>query len=245
MNNMKSGNTCFFNTLYIQYIEDIGQNSFFNYDLKYPIIYNVKNGYFQVNELILKNLNQSIKSSVYAFKDGILEEENQVSKDDDDIEVDYTVYSNYDVTFNKNQAISLILDLYSSDDDKSEYNDIYSYNVDLLSGNQILIKDIFRPGIDYLKLVADFVNFKISQNPKSYYPNINIAIPDDQSFYLTDKGIVIYFGVDEISNSSNGIPKFLMEFSEFESYINSRFYCSPKNNQTAPSPRTNFRRHFR
>ena len=141
----------------------------------------------------------------------------------------YKVYSNYDITFNKNQVISLILSLTALDNNNPQYNDLYNYNIDLLTGNQILLKDIFRPNVDYLKLVSDFVNFKINQNPTFYYPDASVDIPEDQSFYLTDQGIVIYFGLDEISPAANDIPKFLMEFSNFESYIKPRFYCNAKN----------------
>ncbi len=232
MNNAQANNTCLFNTLYIQYVEDIGQNKYFYYDLKYPVIHNVKNGYFQVNEDILKNLNETINSSVYTFKEGILEEEQQINAantDDSKTKINYRVYSNYDITFNKNHVISLTLHLTAMDNDNLQYNELYSYNIDLLTGNQLLLKDIFRPGVDYLKLVSDFINFGISQNPKSYYPDTVVDIPEDQSFYLTDQGIMIYFGLDEISPAANGIPKFFMEFSNFESYINPRFYCSINN----------------
>lgn len=242
MNNTQSNNTCLFNTLYIQYVEDIGQNKYFYYNLKYPVIHNVKNGYFQVNEDILKNLNETINSSVYSFKQGILEEEQQINAANPDgskAKVNYRVYSNYDITFNKNHVLSLVLHLTAMDDNSTQYDDLYSYNIDLLTGNQLLLKDIFRPGVDYLKLVSDFINFKISQNPKSYYPNNVVDIPEDQSFYLTDQGIMIYFGLDEISPAANGIPKFLMEFSNFESYINPRFYCNMNHNRRIKRPKYN------
>ncbi len=158
MNNTQTNNTCLFNTLYIQYIEDIGQNKYFYYDLKYPVIHNVKNGYFQVNEDILKNLNETIKSSVYTFKQGILEEEQQINASNPDgskAKVNYRVYSNYDITFNKNHVLSLVLHLTAMDDNGTQYDDLYSYNIDLLTGNQLLLKDIFKPGVDYLKLVSD------------------------------------------------------------------------------------------
>lgn len=232
MNYNQVNNTCFFNTLYIQYVEDIGRNEYFYYDLKYPVFYNVKNGYFQVSESILKNLNNTISSSIYDFKQGIFEEEQQINTQNPDgskTKVNYRVYSNYDLTFNKNQVISLILSLTALDNNNPQYNDLYNYNIDLLTGNQLLLKDIFRPNVDYLKLVSDFVNFKINQNPTFYYPDASVDIPEDQSFYLTDQGIVIYFGLDEISPAANDIPKFLMEFSNFESYINPRFYCNAKN----------------
>lgn len=232
MNYNQVNNTCFFNTLYIQYVEDIGRNEYFYYDLKYPVFYNVKNGYFQVSESILKNLNNTISSSIYDFKQGIFEEEQQINTQNPDgskTKVNYRVYSNYDLTFNKNHVVSFVISLSAFEGNNQQYNDLYNYNIDLLTGNQLLLKDIFRPNVDYLKLVSDFVNFKINQNPTFYYPDASVDIPEDQSFYLTDQGIVIYFGLDEISPAANDIPKFLMEFSNFESYINPRFYCNAKN----------------
>ena len=232
MNYNQVNNTCFFNTLYIQYVEDIGRNEYFYYDLKYPVFYNVKNGYFQVSESILKNLNNTISSSIYDFKQGIFEEEQQINTQNPDgskTKVNYSVYSNYDLTFNKNHVVSFVISLSAFEGNNPQYNDLYNYNIDLLTGNQLLLKDIFRPNVDYLKLVSDFVNFKINQNPTFYYPDVSVDIPEDQSFYLTDQGIVIYFGLDEISPAANDIPKFLMEFSNFESYINPRFYCNAKN----------------
>ena len=232
MNYNQVNNTCFFNTLYIQYVEDIGRNEYFYYDLKYPVFYNVKNGYFQVSESILKNLNNTISSSIYDFKQGIFEEEQQINTQNPDgskTKVNYRVYSNYDLTFNKNHVVSFVISLSAFEGNNPQYNDLYNYNIDLLTGNQLLLKDIFRPNVDYLKSVSDFVNFKINQNPTFYYPDASVDIPEDQSFYLTDQGIVIYFGLDEISPAANDIPKFLMEFSNFESYINPRFYCNAKN----------------
>ena len=232
MNYNQVNNTCFFNTLYIQYVEDIGRNEYFYYDLKYPVFYNVKNGYFQVSESILKNLNNTISSSIYDFKQGIFEEEQQINTQNPDgskTKVNYRVYSNYDLTFNKNHVVSFVISLSAFEGNNPQYNDLYNYNIDLLTGNQLLLKDIFRPNVDYLKLVSDFVKFKINQNPTFYYPDASVDIPEDQSFYLTDQGIVIYFGLDEISPAANDIPKFLMEFSNFESYINPRFYCNAKN----------------
>ena len=229
MNNNPINGACLFNTLYIQYVEDIGQNKYFSYDLKFPVIYNVKNGYFQVNETILKNLNETINSAVYTFKEGILEEEQQINAnypDGSKTKVNYRVYSNYDLTFNKNQVISIVLHLTALEGNDPQYDDLYSYNIDLLTGNQLTLKDLFRPGVDYLKLVTDYVNLQISKNPNNYYSNTVVDIPDDQAFYLTDQGIIIYFGLDEISPAANDVPKFLISFSDFESYINPRFYCN-------------------
>lgn len=229
MNYNQVNDACLFNTLYIQHVEDVGENEYFYYDLKYPAFYNVKNGYFQANENILKNLNTTINSSVHAFKQGLLEEEEQINSNNTNgtnSKVNYRVLSDYNITFNKNQIISLILKIMALDNNNLQYNDLYNYNIDLLTGNQLLLRDIFKPDVDYLKLVSDFVNSKITENPDFYYPDTVVDIPVDQSFYLTDQGIVIYFDLDEVAPSAKGIPKFLMEFPNFDSYINPRFYCN-------------------
>ncbi len=227
MNNLKTNSPCLFNTLYIQYIEDVGKNEFVHYNLKYPIIHNVKNGYFQVKEDILQNLNDSIKSSVYTFKDKI-SKENEM----------YRVFSSYDTTFNKNQAISITLRLMAFGE-TNEFNELYNYNIDLLTGNDIFLKNIFLPNVDYISLVSDFVNFNISKNPENYYENANVTIPEAQAFYITDEGIMIYFAVDEIAPKETGIPKFYMKFSDFESYINPRFYCKSKTNRNSKKSKYN------
>ena len=67
-------------------------------------------------------------------------------------------------------------------------------------------------------------------------------ISDDQAFYLTDDGIVIYFGLDEIAPKEFGIPKFTMEYKKFAPYINPRFYCTPENIYTAMRLNPNYRR---
>lgn len=230
MNLEPTNNTCLFNTLYIQFVEDIGRNEYFYYDLKYPVIYNVKNGYFQVSKNVLNYLNNTIRSDVYTFRDGIYEEEQQLNANVSQKKDSYQVYTDYAITFNKNQVISIILELYAYEGNTSiKYNDLYNYNIDLLTGNRLLLQDIFRPGVNYLKLVSDFINYQIEQNPSAFYPDTVVDIPSDQSFYLTDQGIVVYFALDEIAPQEYGIPKFLLEFKNFESYINPRFYCNIKN----------------
>ena len=50
-----------------------------------------------------------------------------------------------------------------------------------------------------MKLINDYINHKIKQDPTSYYPDTVVEIPEDQAFYLTDTGIYIYFAIDEVS----------------------------------------------
>ena len=98
-----------------------------------------------------------------------------------------------------------------------------------MTGNTLTLKDLFNEGVDYLQLLSQFVNDEIAKTPNLFYENTVVDIPESQAFYITDKGIVIFFGIDEIAKQSAGVPKFLVSFEDFSEYINPRFYCNPQN----------------
>ncbi len=224
---------CIYNLLYIQYNEIFGREEFFYFDLSYPVFYNVKNGYFQVNKGILDNLNKSIYSNVETFRNGLYEEMAQYNKTATENNLPKRVYqvnTSYDITFSKNHILSFVLFLNSiSTNEGPEYEELYSFNIDLLNGNQLTLKDLFIPGVDYINMISNYINNKISQTPTLFYQDTIIDIPDSQAFYITDKGIVLYFTEAEIAPADTGIQKFLISFEEFGQYINPRFYCNPQN----------------
>lgn len=233
MENAQSVTNCIYNILYTQFNEDFGRDNFFSYNLMYPTFYNFKNGYFFVDLNILNNLNSTINSDVYTFKTGLLKEEqdyNNSAVKNALPKRNYKVLSNYAVTFNKNHIISIILSLMGfAGDYGPKYNYLYNYNIDLLSGNKITLKDVFIEKIDYIKVVSDYINYKISQNKDMYYKNTIVEISEDQAFYITDDGIIVYFDVDEIAPEEFGIPKFKIAFNKFAPYINPRFSCLAQN----------------
>ena len=71
---------CIYNLLYVQYNEIFGREEFFYYDLAYPVFYNVKNSYFQVDKQILDNLNKTVYSNINTFRDSLYEEMAQYNK---------------------------------------------------------------------------------------------------------------------------------------------------------------------
>ena len=109
-----------------------------------------------------------------------------------------------------------------------------------------MYEDLYRKAkeqnLDFVK--ADFYRFVTAENGNKelYYKDVVVDIPEDQAFYLTDEGIVIYFGVDEIAPKEFGIPRFTMEYKKFAPYINPRFYCTPENIYTAMRLKSNYRR---
>ncbi|HSQ88512.1 DUF3298 and DUF4163 domain-containing protein [Romboutsia sp.] len=229
----KKPDTCIYNLLYVKFNEDMDRENYFSYSLEYPTFYNFENTYFHVDSNVLNNINSTIKTDVYTFKDGLLEEEkdfNDLASKNNLSKKNYKVFSDYAVTFNKNHILSTTLNLMGFDGDHDPlYNQINNYNFDLLTGNKVYLKDIFNQGVDYIKVITDYVNYKINQNKNWYYENFSIDISDDQAFYLTDDGIVIYFELGEIAPKNFGVPKFKILFDKFAPYINPRFYCIAQN----------------
>ncbi|WP_455542652.1 DUF3298 domain-containing protein [Intestinibacter sp.] len=234
MNEMNANFTgCIYNLLYIQYNEIFGREEFFYFDLAYPVFYNVKNGYFQVDKRILDNLNKTVYSNVETFRNSIYEEMeqyNQTAEQNALPKRSYQVTTDYDITFSKNHILSFILNLDSISNNYGPlYEDVYSFNIDLLTGNNLTLGDLFNENVNYIELLSQFINNEIKKYPELFYENTVIEIPDSQAFYITDKGIVLYFEIDEIAPESAGIPKFLIPFEEFGQYIKPRFYCNPEN----------------
>ncbi len=92
-----------------------------------------------------------------------------------------------------------------------------SYNYNLINGKKLKLSDMFKKDIDYKKIVNEYINHVISQNPDIYFQGEDgfKGIKEDQSFYIENDAIVIYFSLYEIAPYYVGIPKFKMEFDKF------------------------------
>ena len=240
-NNQNNGN-CLYNLIHTQYNENLGVEAFFTYDLAYPVFFNLKSDTPYINPTILNNINSTILLDVNTFKDDMNKEQQEFNNNSINNSLptkNFKARTNFNVTFNKNHVLSVISRLTGFTGELyPEYDDLYNYNYDLLTGNTISLKDVFKDNVNIIEVVSNYINYKIQQQPGMYHTNIKIEIPEDQSFYLTDDGIVIYFGLDEIAPREIGIPKFKMMFSKFAPYINPRFYCEAQN----IGPRRNFRK---
>ena len=99
---------------------------------------------------------------------------------------------------------------------------LQTYNYNLLNGSKLTLKDMFKSGLDYEKIVNNFILQEISKEPELYFKGDEgfKGISKNQSFYIDNDGIVIYFGLYEIAPYYVGIPKFKLKFDEFSKYLN-------------------------
>lgn len=224
--------SCIQNPISIGRNKSVGVNNIFKYYMIYPTIYNIPFSYTKINPSVLQNINNIIYTDIISFRDGLFKQSVEYNKDASKNNLPYLQYiskSNYKLGFNKNYILSIPLLLHGYlGENKSSYEILYNYNYNLATGNKISLSDLFKPDIDYKKLINDYIKSIIANNPDKYYPNTieNIEITDAQSFYLLDKGIVIYFGQDEITPYEQGIPQFIIPFKDFSDYIKDIYLCN-------------------
>lgn len=127
----------------------------------------------------------------------------------------------YKVTLNKENIISLYMDYYQYTGGAHGLTTRISYNFDLKTGNKIKLNNIFKEGYDYKAVIDKEINRQIDEHPEYYFSDKNAfkGIKTNQEFYLTDKGIVIYFQQYEIAPYSSGIREFRIPFSLFKDGI--------------------------
>ena len=134
----------------------------------------------------------------------------------------YELVNEYTITYNHNYFISLYTDTYEFTGGAHGMTYLDTYNYNLLTGDKLTLKDMFKPGVDYKEIVNNFITEEINNNPEIYFKGDEgfKRISENQSFYIDEDGIVIYFGLYEIAPYYVGIPKFKLKFDEFNKYLN-------------------------
>jgi len=88
-----------------------------------------------------------------------------------------------------------------------------AYNIRIKDSKEIKLKDLFEEGYDYKEHINKIIYKEIENNPGMYFIGelgFN-GIDEDQSFYLKEGYIVVFFQQYEIAPYVAGLPEFLVE----------------------------------
>jgi hypothetical protein len=82
----------------------------------------------------------------------------------------------------------------------------------------VVLNEIFTPGYDYCSTINDFIYNKIQANPENFFEGDMgfKGIDKQQSFYIKDGHLVIYFGLYEIAPYAAGIQEFKLPLDSFD-----------------------------
>jgi hypothetical protein len=139
----------------------------------------------------------------------------------------YNATSTYKAAYNQNGLLSITVDYYQFTGGAHGATERKPYNYDLETGKELSLQDLFKAGVNYKEILNREIAAQIKANPEGDYftqPEMGFeTIDDDQPFYLTDGGLVVYFAQYEIAPYVAGIPEFKILFGQLKGSVNPRF----------------------
>ncbi|WP_419878073.1 DUF3298 domain-containing protein [Brevibacillus centrosporus] len=93
-----------------------------------------------------------------------------------------------------------------------------SVSADVDTGKLYALRDLFKPGSDYIKVLSTMIKAQIKQRQIPTLSDFTTIKPD-QDFYLADKTLVIYFQLYEITPYYVGFPMFPISVYDLEPII--------------------------
>ncbi|QCJ41460.1 DUF3298 domain-containing protein [Bacillus sp. S3] len=94
-------------------------------------------------------------------------------------------------------------------------------HINLLNGSMYQLKDLFKPGSPYVKVISDSIRDQMKSNDEFSYlfPDEYHGIKADQLFFISESGLNIYFNPYEIAAFAAGFPTFTISFDELKEII--------------------------
>jgi len=171
---------------------------------------------------IQSSLNSRWETEAMAFKQEIaaeLEQYVKACKEQGYPIRPYEVVTRYQECSNSEGYLSLYVDYYGYTGGAHGFTERRAYNLDLNTGKDLALKDLFRDGFDYKAVLNQVIREQIAAAPGDYFdqPGMGFTtIADDQSYYIADGNLVIYFGLYEIAPYAAGIPEFKIPLSDLK-----------------------------
>jgi hypothetical protein len=152
----------------------------------------------------------------------VLKKKSQVKPIDPNAQLDYSYSGDFSVRFFQKDL--LILELVGYNFPFGAAHGMPSQievPINIKTGSIYVLKDLFKSGSDYVKVLSEIIGKQIAAEEDGYYfPDAYKGISPDQPFYVNNKSLFIYFQPYEIAAFAAGFPTFEIPFLEIDSIIN-------------------------
>ncbi len=135
----------------------------------------------------------------------------------------YESYLVYTITFNKNCLLSFYYDEYIYTGGAHGNTTRFAKTFNLIKGNNIPLSAFFNKNTNYtealIRSITKQAEQRYQENPGFLFEDYKELIKknfNENSFYLTKDGLVIYYGQYEIAPYSSGIVEFVIPYTELE-----------------------------
>ncbi|MGE5422614.1 MAG: DUF3298 and DUF4163 domain-containing protein [Ignavibacteriales bacterium] len=195
----------------------------FTINLKIPVIDGMSNTAQQkeINQIISQDQIKRIKPMKEELANYV-----QFAKENDYPVNPFDLVSDYKVSYNKNDLLSVTATIYQYTGGAHGTTEQVSYNVDLQTGQLLTLKDLFKTNTNYINPINQEIEKQIAAKPEEFFTEDNMGfktIQAKQPFYLTDGGIVVYFQLYEIAPYAAGIKEFKIPVALINTQLNKRF----------------------
>ena len=183
-------------------------------DVKMPALQNTGNSELEarINKQIQKRVDVAVAEADQRAKEYYEAYLETGGTQEQYIPVNLTIQ--YEIKHSDERTVSFVL--YKTETLANAYSEIYCYNIDLVTGQDLTLEALL--GKDYIALVNQQIKQQITertqQDPDAcYFTDEDVtqfaSIAEDQRFYINEKGnVVIVFEKYEIAPGSMGIQEF-------------------------------------
>ncbi|SFB08156.1 MULTISPECIES: WG repeat-containing protein [unclassified Bacillus (in: firmicutes)] len=148
-----------------------------------------------------------------------------VKKIDENAQLESNYVGDFEVPFYKNILVQLKLSAYNYPFGAAHGmpTKIYAH-INLKTGTFYQLKDLFKPGSDYVKVLSDIIALQIKYDEQYSYvfPDTYKGISADQPYFITENDLNIYFAPYEIAPYAAGFPTFKIPFTRIMDIIDTQ-----------------------
>ena len=195
---------------------DEGSSKYIEWKLETPQIKGLQ------NRKVERSINKEFAKIVNDFKNRLTSEAKKSYKESEKEGFPFrkfvaqTVYS---VHYLDNNTLSLTMDLYEFTGGAHGFTTRLAFNYDLKTGKKLGYQEILKGCPNYKDIIVNEIIKQIEANPDIYFEDAAETVrgfTDEQPFYITNDGIVVYYGLYEIAPYASGIREFLIPYSAFK-----------------------------
>ncbi|MCH1624009.1 DUF3298 and DUF4163 domain-containing protein [Fredinandcohnia quinoae] len=171
----------------------------------YPQVFGMENPKLQndINRIIVKQTQDLINLQTGDTPESVVE-----------------MIGSFEIKNNQRQVLSLSLSNYTYHYHAAHGNTfIKSITFDLIKGKIDTLKDLFKPGSDYIQRLSTLIHEQIKHRNIDLISDFTVISPD-QDFYIADKTLVIYFQLYQITPYVFGFPMFPISVYDIQDIIN-------------------------
>lgn len=177
----------------------------------------------QINGIINENAEKVINSKIMDYTYMWINEVKEISKEyfgpplNEVPTFPYKLVSRYEVKRN-NDILSMYIDYYEYAGGAHGITNRVTYNIDVNTGKELYLKDLFKSKYDYTSIINDEINKQIAKTPEAYFKGTNgfNGIKDNQQYFLEDGYLIVQFQYYDIAPYASGMPQFRIPLESFK-----------------------------